>query len=60
MELKYEFKEMIDGDFEVSMCGEFVCYSNHTDEKGIDESLKHMGFETRIDFLAHRLKLYQK
>ena len=32
----YTFEKKSNGDYEVKLNGKFVCYSNHTDEKGID------------------------
>ena len=51
MELRYEFVPMSEGNYQVRLCGDFVCYSNHTNEKGIDQELKELGFESRGEFL---------
>jgi NADH:ubiquinone oxidoreductase subunit E len=51
LELKYVFQPMSDGKYQVKLCGEFVCYSNHTDEEGIDQVLKEMGYASRGEFL---------
>lgn len=52
--MEYVFEKMSNGKYQVRLCGEFVCYSNHTNEKGIDEALKEMGYESREDFLNYR------
>ena len=51
MELKYEFEPMSDGSYQVRLCGEFVCYSNHKSEEGIDQALNEMGYKSRGEFL---------
>lgn len=51
MDLKYTFEKRSDDDYQVRLCGEFVCYSNHTSEEGIDQALKEMGFNSRQEFL---------
>lgn len=56
LELEYTFEKMSDGDYQVRLCGEFVCYSNHTSEEGIDEALKEMGFNSRQEFLTASIK----
>lgn len=54
--MKYTFEKTSDGNYQVRLRGEFVCYSNHTDERGIDIVLKEIGFETREEFLEQCLK----
>lgn len=51
MSLEYEFEKMGEGKYQVRLCGEFVCYSNHKSSEGIDHALKEMGFNSRKDFL---------
>jgi NADH:ubiquinone oxidoreductase subunit E len=51
MELEYVFEPMSEGKYQVRLCGEFVCYSNHTSSEGIDQALKEMGYITRGEFL---------
>jgi len=50
-DLKYEFEEISKGDYQVRLKGEFVCYSNHKNARGIDNALKNMGYDSREDFL---------
>ena len=50
-ELKYEFEEMGKGEYQVRLKGEFVCYSNHKNARGIDQALKNMGYDSREQFL---------
>lgn len=59
MELKYTFEKKVNGKFEVQLYGEFVCISKSTDENEADEKLKEMGYESRNDFLEHRLSQYE-
>lgn len=49
--MNYVFEKMSDGNYQVRIKGEFVCYSNHTSEEGIDQALKEMGYESREEFL---------
>jgi hypothetical protein len=51
MNLNYVFEKRSDGSYQVRLCGEFVCYSNHTSEDGIDQALIEMGYKSREDFL---------
>jgi hypothetical protein len=59
MELTYTFEKMSNGNYQVRLCGEFVCYSNHTSEEGIDQAIIEMGYESRKDFLEYQLKEYK-
>lgn len=56
MLMDYLFEKMADERYQVRLCGEFVCYSTHTDETKIDLELKEMGFHSRQDFLDERWK----
>jgi hypothetical protein len=58
LELKYTFEKMFNGKFQVRLYGEFVCFSDSTDENKIDVKLKESGYESRNDFLEHRLSHY--
>ncbi|QQO41041.1 hypothetical protein 015DV002_87 [Bacillus phage 015DV002] len=60
LNMEYTFEKMLDGDYQVRLNGEFVCYSNHRDAEGIDKGLKEMGFNSREEFFAHRVKSYSK
>lgn len=51
MELTYSFEKMSNGMFQVRLCGEFVCYSTHTNETGIDDYLKAEGYSNRKEYL---------
>jgi hypothetical protein len=53
MGLNYTFEKMSDGNYQVRLKGEFVCYSNHIREEGVDEALKEMGYESREEFLKY-------
>jgi hypothetical protein len=50
MSLNYTFEPMSNGSYQVRLCGEFVCYSNHRKEQDIDLFLKQEGYETRKEF----------
>lgn len=54
----YTFEPMVSGKYQVRLCGEFVCYSNHTKDQNIDRYLKKKGFETRKQYLEFCLKGY--
>jgi hypothetical protein len=56
---EYTFEKRVNGTFEVRLHGEFVCHSKIQDEQVIDKKLQDMGFESRADFLNHRLNQYQ-
>jgi|tagenome__1003787_1003787.scaffolds.fasta_scaffold14645269_1 hypothetical protein len=51
LEIDYVFEQMGEGKYQVRLCGEFVCYSNHKSSEGIDHTLKEMGYVSRKDFL---------
>lgn len=55
---KYIFKKKINGKFEVWLNGELVCHSKVQDEDVVDKKLLDMGFESRREFLDHRLSQY--
>jgi hypothetical protein len=50
-ELNYKFEKMSDGKYQVRLCGEFVCYCNHTNETIVDGVLFEMGYKSRQDYL---------
>jgi hypothetical protein len=60
MVLQYVFEKMSDGNYQVRLKGEFVCYSNHNNPKGIDEALKEMGYKSREDFLKYCSEEYDE
>lgn len=54
MDLEYVFEPMYGGGYQVRLCGEFVCYSTHTDPKGIDKVLKEeYGCNSRKELLEY-------
>ena len=53
LNINYTFEKTSNGNYQVRLCGEFVCFSNHTDEKIIDIALKDQDFETREEFLKY-------
>lgn len=48
--MRYAFEKMGDGEYQVRLNGQFVCYSNHTDPEGIDQALEENGYISRKDF----------
>lgn len=58
--MNYKFERMYDGKYQVRLQGEFVCYSNHKDEKLIDCELKDRGFKSRLEFWKYCGQVYEE
>jgi hypothetical protein len=60
MNLHYEFEPMGEGKWQVRLEGEFIAYTNHTDEHEVDQYLREEGFNSRQEFLDYCFEEYHK
>jgi hypothetical protein len=60
LNLNYEFEPTGEGNYQVRLQGEFIAYTNHTDEHQIDKYLKSEGFNSRQEFLNHCYEEFHK
>lgn len=54
--LAYTFEKMWNGQYQVRLLGEFICYSPETNEEAIDQFLRDKGYVSRRDFLNERTR----